>query len=76
MVLPERGPMRDRHECDAQRRRVIVHGLLDLEGDSTRALVQDGILTRQLSSLISHPRVYRSCRVVSVAVTQLTFGLW
>jgi hypothetical protein len=72
MVLPERGPMRDRHECDAQRRRVIVHGLLNLEGDSTGALVQDGILTRQPSSR-TPGFCCLSCRC---RVGQLTFGLW
>mmetsp|Transcript_43663 Transcript_43663/g.72107 ORF Transcript_43663/g.72107 Transcript_43663/m.72107 type:complete len:400 (-) Transcript_43663:345-1544(-) len=44
VVLPERGPMRDGDECDANLLAVLVHEAFDVDRDGRGALVEDGEL--------------------------------
>lgn len=41
VMLPKRATMRDREQRDVLLSAVSVHGILDVDADSARALVQD-----------------------------------
>lgn len=68
-MLPKGATMRDREQRNVLLSAIFIHGILDVDADSTRAFVQN----RELRFMIKQPsHLYKKIKVIKKYFTSVT----